>query len=69
MRLVWRLRSVGQANVRRWSDDLFPPVAEDGDPLGTESFANRRLPLEDAPKAYAQFRAKEDGMIQVLFTP
>ena len=27
------------------------------------------LPLDDAPKAYAQFRAKEDGMVKVVFTP
>ncbi|MGA8850354.1 MAG: alcohol dehydrogenase catalytic domain-containing protein [Aeromicrobium sp.] len=60
---------MGQANVRRWSDDILPLVTDDSDPLGTESFATHRLPLDDAPKAYAQFRAKEDGMIKVVFQP
>ncbi len=60
---------MGQANVRRWSDDLLPLLNDDGDPLGTESFATHRLPLDDAPKAYAQFRDKADGMIKVVFTP
>jgi len=60
---------MGQANVRRWSDDFLPLLIDDSDPLGTETFATHRLPLEDAPEAYAKFRAKEDGMIKVVFTP
>ncbi len=60
---------MGQANVRAWTDDLLPLVLDDADPLGTESFATHRLPLADAPEAYAKFRAKEDGMIKVVFTP
>ncbi len=60
---------MGQANVRRWSDDILPLLLDDADPLGTESFATHRLPLEEAPSAYATFRAKEDGMIKVVFTP
>ena len=60
---------MGQANVRRWSDDILPLLTDDSDPLGTESFATHRLPLTDAPKAYTQFRDKEDGMIKVVFTP
>jgi len=60
---------MGQANVRRWSDDILPLLIDDSDPLGTETFATHRLPLEDAPEAYAMFRAKEDGMIKVVFTP
>jgi threonine dehydrogenase-like Zn-dependent dehydrogenase len=60
---------MGQANVRRWSDELLPLVLDDGDPLGTESFATHRLPLDQAPEAYAKFRAKDDGMVKVVFTP
>jgi threonine dehydrogenase-like Zn-dependent dehydrogenase len=60
---------MGQANVRRWSDDILPLLLDDADPLGTESFATHRLPLADAPEAYAKFRDKEDGMIKVVFTP
>ena len=60
---------MGQANVRRWVDDLLPLVSDDADPLGVEGFASHRLPLEDAPKAYADFQAKRDGTIKVLFQP
>jgi threonine dehydrogenase-like Zn-dependent dehydrogenase len=59
---------MGQANVRAWTDDLLPLLSDD-DPLGTEDFVTHRLPLAQAPEAYASFRAKEDGMIKVVFTP
>ncbi|MEV7428429.1 MULTISPECIES: zinc-dependent alcohol dehydrogenase [unclassified Nocardioides] len=59
---------MGQANVRRWSDDILP-LLTDGDPLGTEDFATHHLPLDAAPEAYAKFRAKEDGMVKVVFRP
>jgi threonine dehydrogenase-like Zn-dependent dehydrogenase len=58
---------MGQANVRRWVDDLMPLVADD--PLGLEDFATHRLSLEDAPQAYADFQAKRDGTVKVLFKP
>ncbi|MDP2772564.1 MAG: zinc-dependent alcohol dehydrogenase [Nocardioides sp.] len=60
---------MGQANVRRWTDDILPLLTDDSDPLGTEGFATHRLPLSEAPEAYRKFRAKEDGMIKVVFTP
>jgi threonine dehydrogenase-like Zn-dependent dehydrogenase len=60
---------MGQANVRAWTDDILPLLLDDSDPLGTESFATHRLPLSQAPEAYASFRAKEDGMVKVVFTP
>jgi threonine dehydrogenase-like Zn-dependent dehydrogenase len=60
---------MGQANVRRWTDDLMPLVTDDDDPLGTESFATHHLPLAEAPAAYAGFKKKQDGMVKVLFQP
>ncbi len=60
---------LGQANVRRWVDDLMPLVTDDADPLGVEEFATHRLSLEDAPQAYADFQAKREGTIKVLFQP
>lgn len=60
---------MGQANVRRWSDDILELLGHDDDVLGVEDFATHRLPLEDAPEAYAKFRDKEDGMVKVLFQP
>jgi len=60
---------MGQANVRRWLDDIWPLVSGDDDPLGTETFATHHLPLDDATQAYADFQAKADGMSKVVFTP
>ncbi|MFK0236656.1 alcohol dehydrogenase catalytic domain-containing protein [Streptomyces vinaceus] len=59
---------MGQANVRRWVDDLLPLVT-DGDPLGVEGFATHHLPLGEAPEAYADFQTKRDNMVKVLFHP
>ncbi|MFF7438095.1 alcohol dehydrogenase catalytic domain-containing protein [Streptomyces sp. NPDC008122] len=59
---------MGQANVRRWVDDLMP-LLTDGDPLGVEGFATHHLPLDEAPQAYADFQKKRDNMVKVLFRP
>ncbi len=59
----------GQCNVKRWVDDIVPVVMADGDPLGLESLATHRLPLEDAPAAYEMFQKKEDGCIKVVLKP
>ena len=60
---------MGQANVRRWSDDILALLEQDDDVLGVESFATHHLPLADAPEAYRKFRDKEDGMVKVVFHP
>jgi len=60
---------MGQANVKRWMDDLLPLVTGDDDPLGVESFATHHLPLDEAPHAYDIFQKKEDGAFKVVFTP
>lgn len=60
---------MGQANVKRWIDDLLPLVQADDDPLGVEDLATHRLPLEDGPKAYETFQKKQDGMIKTLLLP
>ena len=59
---------MGQANVKRWVDDIMP-LLMDGDPLGVEGFHTHRLPLEEGPHAYEQFQKKQDGMVKVLLTP
>jgi threonine dehydrogenase-like Zn-dependent dehydrogenase len=41
----------------------------DDDPLGFDSFATHRLPLEAATDAYAMFQAKQDGAVKVVFQP
>ena len=59
---------MGQANVRRWVDDLVP-LLMDGDPLGVDDFATHHLPLDDAPHAYEIFQKKQDGAFKVLLRP
>jgi threonine dehydrogenase-like Zn-dependent dehydrogenase len=59
---------MGQANVRRWSDDILP-LLTDEDPLGVDSFATHHLPLDQAPAAYEMFQKKEDGAVKILFNP
>jgi threonine dehydrogenase-like Zn-dependent dehydrogenase len=59
---------MGQANVKRWADDIMP-LLTDGDPLGAEGFATHRLPLNQAPEAYEKFQKKEDGVVKVLLEP
>jgi threonine dehydrogenase-like Zn-dependent dehydrogenase len=59
---------MGQANVRRWVDDILP-LLTDEDPLGVDSFATHHLPLDEAPAAYEMFQKKEDGAVKVLFKP
>lgn len=60
---------MGQANVRRWVDDLLPLVTDGSDPLGVRSLATHRLPLDRAPWAYEAFQKKEDGAIKVVLQP
>jgi threonine dehydrogenase-like Zn-dependent dehydrogenase len=59
---------MGQANVKRWVDDLLP-LLQDGDPLATDDLTTHELPLEQAPQAYEMFQAKRDGCIKVVLKP
>ncbi len=59
---------MGQANVRRWVDDIMPLLTDD-DPLGVDDFATHHVPLDAAPEVYAQFQKKQDGMFKTVFTP
>lgn len=59
---------MGQANVRRWTDDILP-LLTDADPLGVDGFATHHVPLAEAPAAYEMFQGKSDGAVKVLFTP
>jgi threonine dehydrogenase-like Zn-dependent dehydrogenase len=60
---------MGQANVKRWIDDLMPLVQADDDPLDVEGLATHKLPLDQAPHAYEMFQKKEDGAIKILLQP
>ncbi len=61
---------MGQAHVRRWTDEILPLLEEDaGDPLGTDDLTTHQLPLEEAPNAYSMFQHKDDGAIKVVLKP
>ena len=60
---------MGQANVRRWGDEIVPLLGGDGDPLGVDDFTTHRLPLQEAPRAYEMFQRKDDGAIKILLAP
>jgi threonine dehydrogenase-like Zn-dependent dehydrogenase len=59
---------MGQANVKRWIDDIMP-LLEDEDVLGVDDFATHRLPLDSAPEAYETFQKKQDGAIKIVLQP
>jgi len=60
---------MGQCHVKRWIDEIMPLVLDPADPLGTEDLATHLLPLEDAPRGYELFQAKEDGCVKVVLQP
>ena len=60
---------MGQANVRRWSDDILKLVDKDEDVLGLEGFATHHLTLDEAPDAYETFQKKQDGAVKIVFRP
>ena len=59
---------MGQANVKRWIDDIMPLLTDD-DPLGVDTFATHTVPLEQAPHAYDIFQKKQDGAVKVILQP
>ncbi len=59
---------MGQANVKRWIDEIMP-LLEDEDVLGVEDFATHRLPLTSAPEAYETFQKKQDGAVKIVLQP
>jgi threonine dehydrogenase-like Zn-dependent dehydrogenase len=60
---------MGQANVRRWSDDILAILNQEEDLLGVESFATHHLALDEAPDAYETFQKKQDGAVKIVFRP
>jgi threonine dehydrogenase-like Zn-dependent dehydrogenase len=60
---------MGQANVKRWIDDILPLLTGDDDPLGVDGYATHRLPIDEAPRAYEIFQKKQDGAFKVLLQP
>jgi threonine dehydrogenase-like Zn-dependent dehydrogenase len=60
---------MGQANVKRWIDDILPLLTDD-DPLGVErDLTTHQIALADAPDAYETFQKKDDGAIKYVIKP
>ena len=59
---------MGQANVRRWVDDIMP-LLNDEDPLGTEDLKTHEMSLDDAPLGYEILQKKQDGAIKCVLKP
>jgi threonine dehydrogenase-like Zn-dependent dehydrogenase len=61
--------TMGQANVKRWVEDIMPLLTDDGDPLGVEGFHTHQLPLDEGPHGYEIFQKKQDNAVKVLLRP
>jgi threonine dehydrogenase-like Zn-dependent dehydrogenase len=59
---------MGQANVWAQVPKIMPLLTDD-DPLGVDTFATHKVPLDQAPDAYATFQRKDDGAIKILLKP
>lgn len=59
---------MGQANVKRWVDDIMPLLGDD-DPLGVDDFTTHILPIDEAPHAYEIFQKKQDGAVKIILKP
>jgi threonine dehydrogenase-like Zn-dependent dehydrogenase len=59
---------MGQANVKRWVDDIMPLLTDD-DPLGVDDFASHVVPLDEAPHAYDIFQKKQDNAVKIILKP
>lgn len=59
---------MGQANVRRWTNDILPLLGED-DVFGLDDFVTHELPLGEAPYGYEIFQKKKDGAIKIVLRP
>jgi threonine dehydrogenase-like Zn-dependent dehydrogenase len=60
---------MGQAHVRRWTDEILPLLEGDEDPLAVDDLTTHQMPLAEAPGAYEMFQKKEDGAIKVVLKP
>ncbi|MCK8681092.1 zinc-dependent alcohol dehydrogenase [Streptomyces lichenis] len=59
---------MGQANVRRWVDDILPLLVDE-DPLGVDGFATHHVPLAEGAEAYKTFQETADGAVKIVMRP
>src|ERR671914_994035 len=59
---------MGQANVRRWVDEIMPLLTEE-DVLKVEDLKTHTMTLDEAPHGYEIFQRKQDGAIKCVLKP
>ena len=59
---------MGQANVKRWVDDIMPLLTDD-DLLGVRDLRHPSALARRGPAAYEKFQKKQDGMVKVVMHP
>lgn len=60
---------MGQAHVRRWTDDILPLLTSGDDPLAVSDLVTHRVPMDQAPHMYDVFQRKADACIKVVLDP
>jgi threonine dehydrogenase-like Zn-dependent dehydrogenase len=60
---------MGQAHVKRWVPEILALLQREDDVFALDDFVTHRMPLAEAPAAYAMFQAKQDGAVKVVLTP
>ena len=60
---------MGQANVKRWIDDIMPLVTDDATRSASRTSPPTACRSSEAPKAYEMFQKKQDGAIKVVLQP
>jgi threonine dehydrogenase-like Zn-dependent dehydrogenase len=60
---------IGQAHVKRWVPEILALLQREDDVFALDDFVTHRMPLAEAPAAYAMFQAKQDGAVKVVLTP
>jgi threonine dehydrogenase-like Zn-dependent dehydrogenase len=58
----------GQANVRRWTDQI-QDVLRAGDPIRAADLVTNQAPLDEAPQMYDAFQRKQEGIVKVVLRP
>ena len=60
---------MGQANVKRWVDDIMPLLTDEPTRSASSSSPPTRSRSTEAPTAYENFQKKADGTVKVVFKP
>ena len=60
---------MGQANVRRWVDDIVPLLERDDDVPRRRVLRHPPRPAQRGAAAYEMFQKKQDGAFKVVFQP